>query len=155
MSYYLRVFCKSDHKPNIKEAIAHINGLGHAFKVSVNLSEEDQTSGKWTDVELTYKAGKMPILIECNQIGDEDDIAREEIEEFVENIVPYGKFKEKDKIIAHLNATRYIILSQLPLKDLDEDGYTTNKEFLKYVADYHQGIIHEEQEGFYDGKQVY
>src|SRR6478609_140349 len=154
MSYYLRVFCKSEQRPNIKEAIDYINSKGHAFTLSTNLSLEEQTSGKWTDLELRYKANKLPILIECNKIGDADDIAREEIEEFVENIVPYGRFNEKDKIIAHLNATRYIILSQVPMSDVDEDGYLVNMEFLFYLADHYQGIIHEEQEGFYDSKQV-
>jgi len=44
MGYYTRVFCKSDKKPTIDEALEHLNKSGHDLKIKSNSREEEQNT---------------------------------------------------------------------------------------------------------------
>jgi len=155
MGYYTRAFCKSDAKPTLSQILAHINSLGFDFKLQANLSEVEQKTTEWKDFELIYKVGKLPILVECNNVSDEDGLAKEEIEEFIDEIGEAGILAfNKKKIVRHLQATKYIVVSQLPTSDIDDDGYNANGELLKFFKDNYEGIIQADGEGFYEGTKI-
>jgi len=155
MGYYTRVFCKSDKKPTIHEALDHLNKSGHDLKIKSNLREEEQNTFEWKDFELVYKADKLPILVECNNINDEDGLAKEEIEEFLDEIGEAGILAfDKKKVVRHLQATKYIVVTQLPTSDIDDDGYKVNGEFLKFFVDNYEGMMQADSEGFYEGTQL-
>jgi hypothetical protein len=155
MGYYTRVFCKSDKKPSVGQIFDHINSFGFDFKAESNLSELEQKTTDWKDFEFIYKVGKLPILVECNNILDEDGLAKEEIEEFIDEIGEAGILAfNKKKIVRHLQATKFIVVSQLPTSDIDDDGYSANGELLKFFVDNHEGILQADGEGFYDGTKL-
>lgn len=152
MSYFVRAFCKADTKPTVKQILDHINGLDLGFIASTNLNPEELESNQWTDFELRYKIGKLPLLVECNKITDENGLAKDEIHEFIDEIGTPGIFAiKKKKVIRHLQETNYIIANQLPTSDIDDDGFNANGEFLKYFVDNYQGMIYADGEGYYEG----
>ena len=154
MGYYLRVFCKSDSKPKVKQILDHINGLSSGFKTITNLTPGECDSNSWTEFELKYKSSKLPISIEYNQVSGASELAKEEIQEFIEEIGAPGLFSiKKKKIIKHLRETKYIVASQL-LSDIDDDGYNANGEFLKYFVNNYEGLIHADGEGFYSNDKI-
>jgi hypothetical protein len=153
MGYYTRIFCKSSSIPSISEIISHLNKFGNrTYQIEDYSGLLD--SNEWKNFHLKYKEDKLPLLIEINRIYDEDGLAKEEIDEFLEQIGSQGLSLSKRKLIWHLKATNYIVVSQLPTSDIDDDGYNANGEFLNYFASNFEGIIQADREGFYDGSKL-
>ena len=101
MGYYTRVFCSGLKKPKIGEILENLNSNG--FTVSSNLDIENLNDADWTNFELRYRSERLPLLIELNEVGKFDELAEEEISEFIE-FIGKPKFLElaKKKIINHL-----------------------------------------------------
>lgn len=155
MGYYVRVFCTSDKKPTIRQVLDHINQSGCGFTAQTNLSDEELSTETWTSFDLSYKKGRLPILVECNHIADADGLAKDEINEFMDELGPAGFFAcKKKKVIQHLQACKYIVTNQLAISDFEDIGYDANGEFLTYFVSNYGGIIHAEGEGFYKGTDV-
>ena len=155
MGYYVRAFCTSDKKPTIRQVLDHINQSGHDFIAQTNLTDSELSVDTWTSFELTYKKDRLPILVECNHINDDDGLAKEEINEFIDDLGPAGFFAgKKKKVIQHLQTCKYIITNQLATSDFEDIGYDANGEFLKYFVSNHGGLIHADGEGFYEGTDV-
>jgi hypothetical protein len=150
MGYYVRAFCKSHVVPTIgtvEEALR--SGLPHArFETS-----ELRTSNQWSQIELHYKGGKDPVVVEININTGPESLAAEECLEFVEAIGDPQSSKPKAHVIEHLRSTRYIVCCQL-LSDIDDDGFEANGQLLDYFVDKHEGIIQADGEGFYDGRNL-
>lgn len=154
MGYFTRVFCKSNNKPSIKIILDRINSLG--YSVNSNLDSNEVNSENWTDFELHYKKGKLPILVELNQLGNSNGLAEEEIEEFQESIGKPGLFNSnKKKVLKHLEQTKFILSNQLPTSDIDDDGYDVNGELMNLFVSEFEGMIQCDGEGIYlEGKLV-
>ena len=153
MGYYTRVFCKSSEIPSIQQIISHIKNVIND-SCTVEDYDDDLNSPNWTNFSLNYKKGKLPLLVEINKLEDDDNLAKEEINEFLEQIGSPGFSFGKRKAISHLEDTKYIVVSQLPTSDIDDDGYRTNGELLKYFADKFKGLLQADGEGFYDGTKL-
>ena len=110
-------------------------------------------SPDWVVFDLIYKAGKHPIVVECNRDKGADSLAREECIEFDELLEDLEDSQEKRHVIEHLKNTRSVIACQL-LSDIDEDGYDANGEFLAYFVEHCGGMIQADGEGFYEGSEV-
>jgi hypothetical protein len=153
MGYYTRVFCKSAEVPSVNMIFSYLNKLGNNSFVPEDYFE-DMNSTDWRSFSLKYKTGRLPLLIELNKIADEDSLAKEEIDEFLEEIGSPGFSFNKRKVVSHLKATKYVIASQLATSDIDNDGYNANGEFLKYFADNFEGLIQADGEGFYNDSKL-
>ncbi len=153
MGYYTRVFCKSNKRQNVEQILKKLNSRGYTAKS--NLDEKEIQSENWKDFELIYKEGKLPILVVLNRIGESDGLAEEEIEEFKEAIGKPGLFdSNKNKVIKHLDQTSSILCHQLPISDIDNDGYDINGELMQiFVSDF-EGMIQCDGEGFYSGTKL-
>lgn len=130
-----------------------LNSKGYAVKS--NLDENELQSENWTNFELIYKEGKLPILVELNRIGESDGLAEEEIEEFKEAVGIPGIFESnKKKVIKHLAQTNFILCNQLPTSDIDDDGYDINSELMLIFSSECEGLIQCDGEGFYSGTKL-
>jgi len=153
MGYFTRVFCKSHSKPNVNEILERLNSKNNSAKS--NLDDNQLQSENWTDFELFYKEGKLPILVELNQIKESGGLAEEEIEEFKEAIGKPGLFdSSKKKILKHLDQTNFILCNQLPTSDIDADGYDINGELMQIFATEYEGMVQCDGEGFYLGSKL-
>jgi hypothetical protein len=81
------------------------------------------------------------------------NLLNDEIEEFIELISDEDDSSVKAFIIDHLRKTNYIVACQL-LSTIDNSGYNGVGDFLNYFVKFHGGLIHAEDEGFYQGKKV-
>jgi hypothetical protein len=125
------------------------NGQGFNFRLELNEGTLDNEGENWHSFEMKYKEGKSPIIVELNLVNDTDEIGKEEVQEFIEEIGSPGISLKKRKVINHLKETKYIIANQL-LGDIDDDGYDANGEFMKYFVDNFEGMQYADGEGFYD-----
>ena len=94
----------------------------------------DDDNDSWTDFELHYKEGKLPILVDIYWTEEEGSVGSEEIEEFLEKIGSLGLSRKKRKVIKHLRQSKFIVCNQLPTSDIDDDGYDANGELLQFSA---------------------
>jgi hypothetical protein len=153
MGYFTRVFCKSSNSPSIQQIILHLN---NDRQNSCFLEEctKDPNNTSWTNFTLKYKDGKLPLFVELNKLEGEDSLVKEEISEFINDIGRPGFSFTKRKVISHLKQTKYIIVVQIPTSDIDDDGYETNEELLKYFAVNFEGLVQADGEGFYNGTKL-
>lgn len=168
MGYYVRVFCKSSQVPTLAsiqnwlqelQSSAVLDDYDHAHDGYESGSAEPPTldleTSAWEQIALVYRAGKLPIIVECNRDdGTDESLMREEVEEFVELIGEPGKSAAKRKVLAHLAATKFVVACQLPSSDIEDDGYDANSEFLDYFLTHCEGLIQADGEGFYDGEDI-
>jgi len=153
MGYFTRVFCKSNKKPNVGQILDNLTSKGHT--ATTNLEQDEIKSENWTEFELHYKEGKLPILVELNQIGESDGLAEEEIEEFKEAIGKPRLFNSsKKKVLKHLDQTIFILCNQLPTSDIDDNGYDINGDLMEIFRIECDGMIQCDGEGFYSGNKL-
>jgi hypothetical protein len=146
MGYYTRVFCRADRFP----ALSEIQTYMHAFNPTYRLEGEvDDNNNYWTNFELHYKEGKHPIPVELNWCDEDGSVGKEEQAEFLDQIGRPGLSIKKRKVIRQLTKTKFIICNQL-LSDLDEDGYSANDHLMQFFVERYEGMIHAENEGFYN-----
>src|SRR3954449_8687992 len=168
MSYYVRVFCTSADVPSLatvqawlraNDSIALIDEPDHAIE-SAEAGELqppvlDLATSEWDQVALVYRAGKLPILVDCHRDnGTAESFMRKEIAEFVNLIgVPNGSTARR-RVLQHLTATKFVVTCQLPVSDMEEDGFDANSEFLLYFVEHCRGMVQADGEGFYSGSKL-
>lgn len=148
MDYFTRVFCRSKEKPSVKKItqILNLNGIS----VTTNLEKAELSSTSWTSFELVYNKGKLPIMVQLNEISNPNNLAKEEIKEFIESTRRRSIFNaKKKKLLKHLKSTNYILSNQIPTSDIDCNGYKANRELMKIFQQDYDGIIQCDGEGFY------
>jgi len=104
-------------------------------------------------VELSYKSGKQPIVVECNRDEGTDSLAHQEVAEFTELIGKPGRSAGKRRVLEQIAATKFIVSCQL-LSDIDDDGYEANYQFLSYFVENCHGMIQADGEGFYEADKI-
>ena|ERR1700742_3686926 len=150
MGYYTRVFCCADNFPAFNEIRTYMSTVNPAYKLE---GEVDNNNIYWTNFEVFYKEEKHPIPVELNWCDEEDSVGKEELIEFLDEIGAPGLSFKKRKVIKHLKKTRFIICNEL-LLDLDDDGYIANDRLMQFFVERYEGMIHAENEGFYDGDNI-
>jgi DNA gyrase/topoisomerase IV subunit B len=108
---------------------------------------------KTSPLQMYYKDGNQPVVVECNYNNGHESLAAEECEEFIEEIGNPGLSMGKRKALDHLKHTKYIISCQL-LSDIDDDGYHLNGELLNIFVNNYGGLIQADGEGFYKGHKL-
>jgi len=168
MGYYVRVFCTAPDVPRLRsiqdwlhdqESTAVIDEPNHAIAAAaagelrppiLNLSNSN-----WEQIAISYKLGKPPILAECDRDdGTPDSTIREELEEFVQQLAEVEHSSARQRVLDHLAATKFVVVCQLPVSSIDDDGYEANGDFLTYFVEHCGGMVQADAEGFYDGEEL-
>ncbi len=182
MSYYIRAFCTALEVPDLETiqvwlrergSKAVIDEVDHAFEAAeageigpsaLNLADSD-----WEQVALVYRAGKLPILAECNRDDGSEDCLMREGGKGVRNLFrPFAvssssqtekvpdtfSAPESMRVRKHLAETKFVVACQLPTADIEEDGYDANGDFLTFFTEHCGGMIQADGEGFYDGQRL-
>jgi hypothetical protein len=150
MSYFIRALCTSAEAPKLSDVQRWLKEQGSA----ATIEGPDLDSDNWEQATLSYKAGKAPILVECNRDSGGASLLREELEEFYEMIEDVQPSAGKKQVVAHLRATNFIVACQLQTSDIDDDGYDANGDFLSYFEDHCGGMVLADGEGFYRGEDL-
>jgi hypothetical protein len=168
MGYYVRAFCTDSNIPDLATIQAWLRKRGSPAVIddpnhAVEAAEAgelrpailDLATSDWEQVAIAYRAGKLPILAECNRDdGTDESLMREEIAEFVDVIGEPGRSAAKKRVLEHLAATKFVVACQLPTSDLEDDGLDANGEFLNFFVEHCGGMIQADGEGFYDNDEV-
>lgn len=150
MPYHVRVFCTGSSVPTLAQLLVHAKVYGVDLTTDESCGVADLDTQNWTQAEFHYKPGKGPLIVECNRDdGTGRCLAKIEPHEFIEMIEDAGLASEGRRVIEHLKATKFIVMSQL-LSDIDDDGFEANTIFLEYFVDHCGGLIHADCEGFYE-----
>jgi hypothetical protein len=155
MPYYTRVFCTSKETPQLQELYEALKNFNHEVSFEGYDMESEISPQEWKSFELSYHTQKRPLIVELNTCTDKDGLLKEEIQEFLEELGK-PKFYEfsKKKVIQHLKATQFIVCTQLPTSDINDQGFEVNGDFLDYIADHFSGLIQADGEGFYRGAHL-
>jgi hypothetical protein len=145
MGYYLRVFCKSADVPSLIAVRKYIESLAKGYEIE----DDNQYPSAWSYFSFYYKKKKFPVLIEVNKLSDDDALAKEEIEEFIEEIGSAFFSLAKRKIINHLKGSTFTVAAQLPVSDIEDDGIAANQILLSYFIENCEGLMQIDGEGFY------
>lgn len=151
MGYYTRAFCTSPEVPTLSELRRQLQVIHKECRIE---SDEGNSANDWESFSLYYKNNKLPLLVQLNKRDGEDNLAREEIDEFIEDIGAPLFSLSKRKVINHLAKTKYIVATQLPTSDIDDDGYEINGNFLQIFAANYGGMVQADNEGFYIGNKL-
>lgn len=158
MGYYVRAFCTEGAQPPMRPVLDYAADLGSALKLApevmgetINSNADDAT---WEQVAIHYKDGKQPILLEVNRDGGDEDLMREEVDEFLEFLEDLPRNASHKRVEQHLRATTFIVAAQLATEDIDDDGYNALGNVLRYFVAHNGGMIQADGEGFYDGDKV-
>src|SRR5438445_232430 len=108
MPYYVRAFCNAAQSPTINTVMESLRQRGSDFTAQVDDASE-LDSPAWKQFELIYKPGNGPIVVECNRDEETDSLAKAECAEFIEEVADLEDSPAKDKVIAHLRKTRFIV----------------------------------------------
>jgi hypothetical protein len=165
MGYYIRAFCASSKVPTpaaiqkflkAEKSKAILDNPDHAMAevAAGKLTKPtiDLKNAKWEQIAICYRAGKLPILADCNRADQKDSLMREEIEEFVELIGKPGRSPGKARVLEHLARTKFIIACQVPLSEVEKDGYQAVFEFLWFFRETCGAMIQADGRGFIDEK---
>ncbi|MHC4867255.1 MAG: hypothetical protein ACYTEX_24535 [Planctomycetota bacterium] len=154
MGYFVRVFCRTEKVPTIGEVLNWVRARNIVLAASVGAKGVDVHSNKWERIELKYKEGNNPIVVEISEdTGLQDCLFRKEIEEFIEMLAHVSPSLATRKVTKHLQKSKFIVANQL-LSDIDEEGYMANDALLAYFVKYCQGMIQADGEGFYKGTKL-
>ena len=155
MAYCIRAFCTSNDLPPLNKVINYAENQGIKLNIHKDFIGVDPNSINWEQVGLTYKTEKLPFLVEINRDdGSADCLCKQEVMEFKRFLEDTNDSPEKKKVFQHLSNTRYIVVSQIPTSDFDDDGYNANGDFLEYFVKNHGGMIQADGEGFYEGHNL-
>jgi hypothetical protein len=168
MGYYIRAFCTAQHPPRLADIQGWLRERGsravlddpdHAVMASrdnaISAPILDLDTSEWQQVALIYKVAKLPILAECSRDdGKQDSLLHAEVREFADAVREALPEDARTRVLAHLQATQFIVACQLPTSDIDDDGYDANGYFLAYFVKHCGAMIQADGEGFYDGSTM-
>ncbi|MBN1919560.1 MAG: hypothetical protein JW889_16810 [Verrucomicrobia bacterium] len=152
MGYYTRCFCTSTEVPTINTALGALRDRGFNLTAKVD-DEAALSSPDWNDFELIYAPERKPILVECNRDDGQESLCRRECAEFIDEFLGPEGSPARDRVAAHLRATRFTIACQL-LMDIDDAGCVASGEFLHYFVEQCGGMVQADGEGFYEGSEL-
>jgi hypothetical protein len=147
MGLYVRVFCKSETVPTLRAAFDFTNEFDVAFTVEDHAALDDPN---WNQVDLRFAPESSWALVECDR---NNDLVAAEVHEFSEAIGPAGRSKHKKTIVAHLQATRFILSCQLPT-DYPDDLWSAVECLLGHVVAHCEGLLQVDNVGIFLGEKL-
>jgi hypothetical protein len=156
MGYYLRAFCTKPTVPPLADVIGWTRKKGCPVQIDPEAVEEGPDAANWLtqQVPVRYKQGNNPFLVQVDRKGGEDSGCETEIGEFLEFLEDVDDSRAKNKVIKHLNSTRFTVACQLLTSDIDDDGYNAVGWFMAYFPKHCGGMVQADGEGFYKGNKL-
>lgn len=154
MRHCVRVFCRSRKLPVLEKMLTTLNSAGHGFHLTVGPGSDVVGEENWSYLVLQYKEGRLPLIIQVDHPGREEKLFRSEIEKYTGTIGPAGLSLRKRSVVSHIRTSRYLVTCQIPVPDVDQDGYDAAWYFCQYLVSHAAGLVHADGVGFYSGNKV-
>jgi hypothetical protein len=152
MAFCTRVFCRGAVAPSLSELLVHLRQNGQSAMIVGGASSRDLLSLDWTEVALSYEDGADPLTIHCHRAGDSSGAAalRAEVADFVDDLAELPPTPERDRVAAHLQASRFVIVVEFPSSGVSASGYECNGWLMNLFVSQADGLVQCDGIGFYD-----
>jgi hypothetical protein len=152
MAYWMRVFCTEGAPQPLEEVFAWTAAQGQHLRLSEGPRGTEHLSDSWSSAAIEYRDGRLPFRAEITWVDDLEGV--EEVEEFVELIAGTAESPERQRILEHLEQTRFLVANEIPTSGFDDDGLDAVGEFMRFFVEHNGGMIQADGEGFYEGDQL-
>lgn len=150
LAYYIRAFCLNGEVPHIASMLQWLKARDVNLTLADVPNQPPTDTTDWHRVALTYKKDKAPLILECRRNDADASPGRQDIDAFLAKIGAPGKSTIKRRVVAHLKGAKFIIACNLPVEDMDDDGWDANGQILTFLVENCHALIHAEREGFYE-----
>jgi len=150
MGQYVRAFCTAPSSPPLDAILERLAGRGVRL-VPTDTDPHEVRSAEWEEVALADGSGRPPMLVTCGRDHRSGlNHVREELQGFIEFLRDVPASSERQRVLDHLRATKFIVACQLPEDDLAGAA----RAFLSYFEESCGGLVQADGEGFYDGDHL-
>jgi hypothetical protein len=152
MAFSTRVFCSEGNAPTLTELLAWQRQHGTPIMLEGEIPPADMLSPLWTEATVSYDPEEDPFQLSCAHAGDPAGAQRlrAEVNDFLEDLADLPASDERDRVIGHLNATRFVLVVEFPEGGVGPRGYETNGWLMSLFVDRAGGMVQCDGIGFYD-----
>ncbi len=155
MAEHVRIFCREDPPPTIKDLLVFFSEEGFDVRPDEEEEEDDESfeaaNPSWNETNLLLNSEPEPIVMECwrDDEGDEFAEMRDELLELAEEI----DTGDAGRVIKHMKSATFVITLPV-LEDFGDDGRTLTDALITYLATNHDGMAYVEGEGVYANDEL-
>lgn len=148
MSYFTRVFCRSDKPITLSEITEYADEVWYGdeplrFDPPSAPADED-----WTTLTVTYQQDKRPVIFHHDV---NNALVREEVAEVIaSHFSAASRRKKYQPLIDRLRATHQIVAIEVSAGALTEDASELVDTVAGHLTETYQGVLYEPDIVFYD-----
>jgi hypothetical protein len=152
MAFSTRVFCREATAPMLTELLAWQRQHGTPVMLAGGRSAADLLSPFWNEVLVSYDPDEAPLVLRCYHAGDRVGARRlrEEVADFVGDLSELPDSPARARVMAHLQATRVLLIVEFPEGGVGPLGYESNGWLMSLFVERAAGLVQCDGIGFYD-----
>jgi hypothetical protein len=156
MTYYLSAFCTDGEIPSPGQVQTWATGR----TPPITIDPDEPPDCRWHSINIYYGPDDRAFTVDIYGPGDPPeydwlDVLPGTIEDFRAALETLPPTPGRDRVLAHLARTRFLVSISVPLSQFaqDEIAWSATDLLLQYFIERHGGMVHAEGEGFYDHDQ--
>ena len=152
MPFSTRVFCRESTAPTLSELSAWQRQHGTPVMLMGGRSADDLLSPFWSEAQISYAPDEAPFVLRCYHAGDQAGAARlrEEVADFLADLAELPDDPARARVMAHIQATRFLLVVEFPEGGVAPRGYETNGWLMSLFVERAGGMVQCDGIGFYD-----
>jgi len=155
MSYYIRVLSHKKENVLLRDICDHLVHKKINFFIDSNLKSTQLDNKNWKQFIITHNKEKKPLVLNRDVINaQKNNLVKEEIKEFLEEIENLLLTKEKKEIEKRLKQTNQIFSFQIPISDIDNNDWNLVDSIIDFLVEKTEGFVQADKEGFYINKKL-
>jgi hypothetical protein len=152
MAFSTRVFCTEGTAPTLTELLGWQRQHGTPVVLVSGGAAADLLSPFWSAAEVSYDPDEDPFMLFCHHATDPVGAARlrEEVGDFIADLGDLPESDERARVLAHLEATRFVLVVEFPEDGVGPSGYEANGWMMSLFVERAGGMVQCDGIGFYD-----
>ena len=147
------VFCTEDEVPTLGTLLNWASHRGVVFTGQPSASPwtpDELEVRHWQGFGLWYDPDHGPLEVHVHHTDGPEGHFTSNLNWYREGVAELPPSPQRDKVLAHLMRTRFIVALNLPVSGLDtEELWQAAWVLLDYFLKYSNGLVHIEDDGFY------
>lgn len=152
MAFCTRVFCRGAVAPTLSELLVYLRQHDVPCMIVGGSSARDLLDPDWSEAALEYEEGADPLVVRCFHASDPAGLAgmRVEVADFLDDLEEVTPAPGRDHVIAHLRATRLVVVVTFPPMEVGPRGYEANGWLMNLFVSQAEGLVQCDGVGFSD-----
>jgi len=152
VGYFVRVFTRGDARTPLRTILEWTEA--HGAKLALEPGQPvDLEASDWRQAVILHDPRSRPFAVEAARAGDDDDLLRDEVEEFSDELAELPDSPEKQRVSACLRDARAVVAAQL-FRGRDDEGLEAAVTFLQFFVETGGGMIQADEVGFFEGDDL-